>query len=419
MSISPLTRIGRRISPLVLCLSALLFAALFPGCLVATKTVVAVYEPHNDQFRFLTVYQRIMNDKVENEAADQRWLTALYENRQHLIIAPEESFSPFESWGESAALRLPGGLWAELPLSAPEQAGLTSRRAEIPLEDIQIVPGRFFLRGPDNLCYYHEVIVPGKTADAVFAYVNRQFAAPGKDTPADWLGKLLDQRRKQEQPLAWDDFTTICIQKAIASINGDAATTQPTTAPTAAPQIPFDLASLQMLHDDLLAGKLPLVRHGDQVTLDLELTESDVAGAVSFADAFRAAVQDRLAEEVPNENPDSANMRKKLSRFMNCATVTAADKTHVRVTIDLTNLFNSFDDPVDTNPEPDKGARESGQRMAEFATGSLDLDVDQDLTVDSIEQDFKNGTLKGYPPQPSVAAGTDLGEIHPATEPAQ
>jgi hypothetical protein len=85
------------------------------------------------------------------------------------------------------------------------------------------------------------------------------------------------------------------------------------------------------------------------------------------------------------------------------------------VTIDLVSLFNSFDDPIETNPDVDQSGHDAGRRMAQYAAANLDLD--SDLTVESIEQDFKSGTLKGYPLAQPVAAGTDLGGIHPATQP--
>jgi hypothetical protein len=97
--------------------------------------------------------------------------------------------------------------------------------------------------------------------------------------------------------------------------------------------------------------------------------------------------------------------------------VTAGDKTHAQAVIDLIALFNSFDDPVETSAVVDKGGQPLGRRMAELAAKQLDLD--QRLTVEQVVADFKAGTLKAYPPGSAVEPGAGLGEIHPATQPAQ
>ncbi|MGA3067730.1 MAG: hypothetical protein ABSF29_12880 [Tepidisphaeraceae bacterium] len=407
------SKFRKRIAGGIFALLACLALVMFPGCLVGMKTVAALYEPQADQFRFLSVFQHIGSDKPENEPADQKWLTALYENRQNLVIAPDPMF---EDWGLWAALRLPDNRWSDIQLTQLPPEGLKSRDDEIPLRDIQIKPGHFFLRGADNLCYYHEVIVPGKTADAVVSYFNRQFASPSKNAPADWLGQLIEQRRKQLAAISWDDFTRDRIEQVLASIDNGSPANQPATEPSGAAKIPFDLATLQRVHDDLLAGKLPLVRQGDKLVATVEMTEADVTGAANFADAFRSAVEDGLTQETPDEKPDDARMRAQLARLMNCATVTPTDPTHLRLSIDLIGLFNSFDDPVQTNPDVDQDQRDAGTRMAQFAAASLDLD--QNLTVESIEQDFKNGTLQAYPPTQLAAPGTDMGPISPATQPA-
>ena len=155
---------------------------LFQGCVTALKTVSAIYDSKADEFRFLTVYQHIMSDKPEDEPADQKWLTALYENRQHLIIVPEDA--TFDAWGESAVMRLGQDRWVDVPLSQVPPDGLKSYPDEIPAAGITVLPGKFFMRGDDNLCYYHEVIVPGKTADATVAYLSKRLATPGKHDAA-------------------------------------------------------------------------------------------------------------------------------------------------------------------------------------------------------------------------------------------
>ena len=261
------------------------------------------------------------------------------------------------------------------------------------------------------------MIVPGKIADATLAYLSRRIATPGKNMPSALLDQLIAQRNQQQSAVSWDDFTQAVLTQAIASLRIDegAAATQP--APTPAVQIPFDPQSLQMVRDDLLAGKLPIVRSADQITLTLHLTDADVAGCVQFANAFRAGIEDQLLQQQPDEKPDVVDLRKKLGRLLNSAAVTAPDKSHVQIAIDLTALFNSFDDPIETNPPADKGMQEGGSLMTAWATKNLD--VDPDLTVEQVEDDFKHNTLKSYPPQQSVDPGTDLGPIQPATQPAE
>jgi hypothetical protein len=390
-----------------------LLAFLFPGCLTALKTVSAVYEPQTDRFRFLTVYQHIMSDKSEDEAADENWLAALYKNRENLIIVPEDA--TFDAWGESAIMRFGVDRWVDVPLSQSPPDGLKSYPDTIPAADITVLPGEFFLRGPGNLCYYHQVIVPGKVADATLAYLSRRIASPDKNMPPDLLDQAIAMRKSQDQPISWDEFTQQVLNQAIASLADNSSTTQP--APQQSPvQIPFDPQSLQRVHDDLLAGKLPLVRKGDQVSLTLQMTEADVAGAVQFSNTFRAGLEDQLTQLTPDEKPEVVDLRKKLGRLMASATVTAIDKTHLQLTIDLINMFNAFDDPVETNPPADNGMQEGGARMTAWA--AKNLQIDQNLTIEQIEQDFKNNTLAANAPAQSVDPGTDMGQIQPATQPA-
>lgn len=393
-------------------LTLCLLAVLLPGCLVAIKTVSAVYDAPSDQFRFLSVYQQIRGDKPQNQAADEKWLTALYANRANLILVPQGSPSMFQDLGESAVLRLADLKYAEVPLSqAPQKGPLESQAAQLALDDITVLPGRFFLRGPDNLCYYHQIIVPGKTADAVLAYMNKRFSETGKDSIVAAIDQELARRRSGGTWMNWQEFTNVCIDQSIASLEGNQSTTQPAPSTTA----PLDTQSLQMLRDALASGKMPLVRRGDEVFLTAQITEADVTGLVGFVEAFRSALGDRLDHPAANEKSDTRDFRRMLGRLINCAMVTAADKTHAQATIDLTALFNSFDDPVETSATVDKGSQAAGRHMAELAAKQLDLD--QGLTVDQVVADFKAGTLKAYPPSSPVEPGAGLGEIRPATQP--
>jgi hypothetical protein len=388
-------------------------ALIFPGCLTALKTVSAVYEPQTDQFRFLTVYQQIMSAKAADEQADEKWLAALYENRQSLIIVPEDI--GFDAWGESAIMPLDASKWVSVPLAQAPGGGLTTFPTEIPTSGITVLPGRFFLRGEGNLCYYHQVIVPGKTADAVFAYISHKMATPGKDSASDLLSQAIDYRSKQSGPISWDDFTKEALAQAIASLQTDQATTGP-SAPPAVTQIPFDPQTLQMLRDDLLAGKLTFVRSADHVTFTVRMTPADVSGSINFANTFRAGLEDQLSQQSPNETHETADTHRMIARLLNCAAVNSPDPEHVQFTIDLTALFNSFDDPVETNPPIDKDAVDAARRMA--ARTGADLGIDQNLTVEQIEEDFKANKLASYLPNPSVPPGTDMGPIGPATQPA-
>jgi len=394
-------------------LSLGLLAVLLPGCLVSIKTVSAAYDAPSDQFRFLSVYQQIRGDKPENQAADEKWLTALYANRANLILLPHGSPSFFQDLGETAILRLADLKYAEVPLSQAPQKGLESQAALVALDDITVLPGRFFLRGPDNLCYYHQIIVPGKTADAVLAYLNGRLSETGKDSIVAAIDQELARRQGGGTWMTWQEFTRQCIDQSMNVLGSSSSTTQPAPSTTA----PLDTQSLQLLRDALASGKMPLVRRADQVFVEAPLTEADVTGLVGFVEACRSALGERLDHPAANEKPDTQNTNRMLRRLMNCASVTAADKTHAQATIDLIALFNSFDDPVQTSAMVDKGSQAAGRRMAELAAKQLDLD--EGLTVEQVAADFKSGTLKAYPPAPAVQPGAGLGEIRPATQPAK
>jgi hypothetical protein len=385
----------------------ILLAVYVSGCLTADKSVSAVYDPVQDRFRFLIVFQNIAT-QTDKSAEDFAWLRALYANRDHLILSPIGSPSPWDGFGEEAYLRISNSLFAELNLSSAAAAGLTSDSAVLPLNDIQVLPGRFFIRRKNSLCYFQQIVVPGKSANEMLDYANRRLAAASPDSLVAGIDAELQRRQSGAVQMPWDAFSKAIIDQTTWMMEHDAS--EP-GAPTTQITDPFDTQSLQTLRWALVGGNLKLSRTGRKIHVSAEMTPTDVTGLAAFVRAFRESVSNAA-------NHPARESRRNLAwhAMLDSATLTATDQTHVEATLDLIQLMDSFYYPLETPPSGNQPKGNKVENMLNVVGDSLE--IDNNLTVGKIVADFKADTLASNPPLNSVEPGKGLGQILPATQPA-
>jgi hypothetical protein len=400
-------RIIRKSKSILTAICLALVALEICGCLTADKSVSAVYDATHDRFRFLIVFQNIAS-QADKSAADLTWLKGMYANRDHLILTPMGSPSPMEGMGESAYLRLSNSLFTSLDLSNPGAGNFTSQTSVIPLDDIQVIPGRFFVRRQRSLCYFQQIVVPGKTANALVDYANRQDASTSSGSLVAGFDAELQRRQSGTAQATWDAFTKLVIDQTTWMMKHESS--EP-GAPTGDVGDPFDMQSLQIIRAGLVGGTVKISRDGAMLNASAEMTAADVSGVIAFVDAFRKAVGD-VAD---HPNPQSRRNKAWIA-MLDSGSVVATDATHVQASVDLIKLFDAFFNPLESPPSGSEPRGDKVVNMLKVADDSLE--IDRELTVGKIVSDFKADSLAANPPAKSVEPGTGMGTIHPSTEPA-
>jgi hypothetical protein len=370
------------------CLIAL--ATFAGGCLAFQEAAWLTYDSKADEFRYLLVLEHIhsTNDPV----SDMDWLKTINANRDHLILT-----SRFWNY-----LKISNHEFAEISLSnfqaVPHQ--VDAETSEFSLDDIRIVPGRFFLQGKDNLSYYHELVVRGRAVDSLLKEVNEYLESEAPFGALVTIDKELDRRRDGGRSMNWDEFTLASIERARASLDGKQSDMEL--------QCPLETRSLQIIRQALADRRFPLQRHGSQFELTVEMTARDVAGTKKFFADGTQFLHDAIQEasknghELPSEMKDSRFLR-------NLFDIESLDKTHLRLTIDLIQACDAIRE-MEISPRPTPPDElQKDREMADFAAS--ELNARDDLSTQQIAADFKAGRLKPSPPSISVEPGTGMGPI--------
>ena len=175
--------------------------ATVSGCLEADSAFYLRYDQEKDSFSQLRIFSNIRSSKPD----ELRYLFALTQLKDDVMILP----LPGILGPPPAFVRLPGGKIHPLNLSTPPggfKDKLDFSKADpfpIDLAAIKIRPGKFFLNEKKNLCYSHEVEVPGKIVDQLIVAVNQNVCQE--------LSKSLDEMIRADADenlprISWDDF---------------------------------------------------------------------------------------------------------------------------------------------------------------------------------------------------------------------
>ncbi len=400
-------------------------ALTIAGCLQADKRIGMQYDKASDQFTFLVLFNHISSDKLATDGGDpdgdSDYLKTLYANRDHLILLPELMqpmedsqlpLAPFTS-DDFGWLRLSASQFARVSLGAP--AGTQPAQSTLGLGTIQIKPGKLFNDGGSNLCYYHQIVVPGKVVDGALDIV----AAAEAPIIESALDDEIASRGSGVVTGTWEQLAAAMVAK-INSIPEDPAADAPDASPL--PDLPhvFSMESLRAMKVAASGGKVDLSRSGSTLTLKMPMSADDAAGIVAnwptVRDAALAKVQGMARKRLALLAADSSAIDPAATaRTLAESIGFARNGAGLSVSIDIVAFEQFLSDWGSLNEagmkKDDRQSRDDlGREMA--AAAARKIAVDTDLTVAKVMGDFKGGTLASVPASQPVKPGAGL-EIDP------
>ena len=360
-----------------------LIATILSGCLNMEETVLGRYDAAKDEFVFLNLYQRISGEKPE----DFEYLYGLWKNRDHLVTPPFPGIL-----GKTSFLRQSAKQYAQINLgSAP--ASLEPQEALMPLEGLTVKPGTFFLRGADTLCYYDQIIVPGKYFDDAIVPVLREGVAESID-------KEIARRKEGGKRWTIEEFRA----RSIKNMQETGDTRKPAEE---GPDDPLQVLSndtLKMWSAGLADGTLTVVRKGPAFSVRLPGTEADVKGFIGLIEALRDE-NDKQVKDHP-EKKDIAVYKKLTDVFE----VKSASATVMEIQLDVTRFFAAAEavQPPLMELKPADEKTIENARNAVDAIRTKGVPIDQKLSVDQVLAGFRDGSLMAFPSEHPVAPGEGL-----------
>ena len=386
------------------CALLLLVSTFLPGCLESEKSLLVRYDKAADTFHMLVVYQHIRGGELNGNydpKADLVHLEGLYKNRDHLIFMPLAAPWPLAVFGESAFVRHADRLASSVPLAA---AAADSKPEPVPfsLNAITIKPGQFFFREAGNLCYYHAMSVPGSSLDQM---IETGFGKLAQESLAQWLNNELDRRLKEHLKPNWDQFRQGLIDHTCKQLEHDLAGIQPANDIAWEPETPFATDTLQHILEAATKKQLVVKRTGSQLALTIPMTAADVEQAIKTTDEFRKTVGAKLARLKP---VSEANLRlaRWYQKLLEIPQLSAADKEHLEIRLDIVQLCNTFDNPADPGYTLDNKAKARTVELANLVASKMP--IAKDVTVAQLVADFQAGTLAANPSKEPVKPGDGL-----------
>jgi hypothetical protein len=372
---------------LVVCV--LLAAALWLcGCLQTQEAIIGRYDADKDQFVFLNIYQRIAGEKPE----DYDYLQVLWNNRDHLITPPMPNML-----GKTSYLRLSPKTYYQINLG-DKPGSLETLESPVPLDQVKVLPGKFFLRGEDALCYYDQIVVPGALADQVLKALSDKAA----EAATAGVNEEIERRKNGGKPAAWED-----VRKAIVTNVHE----KPQAKPEGEDEHKTDMIramadeSLQKLLAAARDHTAPFVREKSVFRVTVPLAEKDAGEFLATLKALREATEEEVKK--PDHDKDTENQQLVLS----AVEAGAVAGKGVALSVDAVTLFPRVQkamDPVAELAAP--GTPEDALRahQAVEAIRGKNIPIDAKTTVQQIMADFQARKLEGIPPEKSVPPGEGL-----------
>ncbi|MFI5380181.1 MAG: hypothetical protein ACHRHE_12860, partial [Tepidisphaerales bacterium] len=217
------------------------------------------------------------------------------------------------------------------------------------------------------------------------------------------LNAELDRRLKENTKPNWEQFRKGLIDHACTEIDKAFGSAQDDNGWE--PEAPFATDTLQRVLDAATKKQLVVKRTGSQLSLTVPMTAPDVEQTVKTADEFRKAVGAKLAQLKPTKEAD-ARIARWYQKLLEIPQLSAADKEHLEVRIEVVQLCNAFDSPADPGFTLDDKAKARTAEMADLVAAKLP--VAKDVTVARLVSDFQAGTLAANPSKDPVRPGEGL-----------
>jgi hypothetical protein len=374
-----------------LALGALLpvFAVWLSGCLECQESILGRYDADKDQFVFLNVYQRIGGQKP----ADYDYLEQLYNNRDHLLTPPMPNML-----GKTSYLRLSAKTYYQLNLGDRPSA-LEPQESPLPLDQIKVLPGQFFLRGPEALCYYDQIVVPGAFVDQTLKFLGGKAA----ESLAQAAREEVDRRKGGGKAMPWAELRQNMVngiekkEEAAAAKQGeDEHKTDPVRA--------FSDESLQLLTAAAEHGA-GFSRSKSVFRFVLPLADKDVTEALEVLKAVREALAAQLQK--PDHDKDTATQ----ALLIEAMEAKALPGKGLELSTDAVAFFPRVQkamDPTGELPAPqDPDAALRFKTAVETMRGK-GIPISDSATVPQILADFQGGKLPASPPAKSLPPGEGI-----------
>jgi hypothetical protein len=254
------------------------------GCVERRNALHLRFDEQADVLQILHVHTHILgHDKAERD-----WLVKQWQWRDRLI--PTVRFL-----GYIAYLRQSNDSYRQIDLDSPSAGDPPILKTAVPLDEIVIRPGEYFV-GPDNaLACTHQIDLPGKTLDTLLQL--------GIDaTRQEWKNGIAaerERRRNGGKVFSWEE----CREFLLAEVEswGAAPRVETPEDRRASPDRCLSDESLSKL-EAALDGKTLLRRDGSELSLSLPLIETDRGQLISiYGEVHERALARLKAREVRKE----------------------------------------------------------------------------------------------------------------------
>lgn len=258
---------------------------LLTGCVERRTALHLRFDEQADVLQILHVHTHILG----HDQPERDWLVKQWRWREKLI--PTVRFLGYIGY-----LRQSDDSYQQIDLDSPSAGEPPTLNTDLPLGEIVIRPGEYFI-GPDGaLAYTHQIDLPGKTLDAL---LQRGVDA----TRQEWKKGIAAERERRKsggKVFSWEECRDFLLQ-GVESWGTDAPAVAVAEDQQAIPDRCLSDESLAKL-DGALDRKGILRREGAQLLLSLPLTETDRGQLISiYGEVHERALAKLEAKEVPKE----------------------------------------------------------------------------------------------------------------------
>jgi hypothetical protein len=264
----------------VLCLLA-------AGCVEGQVRDLVRYDRDSDSFRCLQAYTNLH----AKDKSDLDHLAKLWEKRASILTNPAQ----LHLFTTTAYERRGKHKFCALSLGEPANREPEVKTTRADLDTIQVMPGEFYLGKHKTLSYYHQIVIPGKTVDAILEEASPLLAEQIAAKANEQLQLLEKQTGKR---LTWDEVRKRALT---AFTKGGAAPPGEGKAKGDEEVLPLEAASLRLLIRAGADRSLKLSRKQEVFRFVLPLSPRDTQEALATFDLIKETITDRHKKGQPAE----------------------------------------------------------------------------------------------------------------------
>jgi len=372
---------------IVASLATLALALSLSGCLDADKISTVSYDAKADAFTVLRLYINIHGDQPE----DAKNLLAMYANRDHIL--------PVELWsilGEKGIMRMSDGV-REVDLGKATM-DVGEIKPPFDISTLENKPGKFFANTDGNICYYHQITIPGAAMDKMVAWAQDEAQKQIAKLAADEI----DSRKLGGKRVSWDHQRKILqggirgLPEADRERQGEGETMLISA---------MDDASLQLLADAAKKNAFTLSRKAGVFRAAAKISPDDAREIKATLAMVRAELQNQIEGGAGMTREDIG-----AAMIVDALDVTTAADGRVEAGADIAKLAPLVSKlQVAAIKAPDATKADDYKRIADGVSGAKPP-MDDEMTPAQALEKFNKGGLKSNPSEKPVTAGEGLGD---------